>query len=369
MMLISTRSIRSGMVLGSPVYNMRGKMLIHDRVPLTDRMIQRLLELNIQYVYIEDSLSHGIEVKETVSKKVRQETIKSIEKAFSQVKQSGIPKSVLFEESARQMTGIIGVVLQEVKENNDLLTILTDVFSYDSYIFHHSFNVTLYTLSIGLKLNLPQKQLEQLGVGAILHDIGKMCISEEILMKPGRLTEAEFAEIKLHSERGFEILRGLHSVSILVAHCAYQHHERLDGSGYPRGIKEEDIHPFAKIIAVADVFDAMTSNRVYRDAMLPHQALEILYAGAGTLFDREVIEAFRRSVAIYPNGMIIELNDDRKAIVAEQNQGVTDRPVVRIVEERGERLENPYEIDLSKEFDIIITGFDPDFEVGIPSRT
>lgn len=363
MRLISTRALKPGMVLATTVYNMRGQALIHDNVPITERMIYRLQELSIQYVYIEDSLSSGIHVKGTVSSKVRQEAVQNIEMAFNQLSTSKEKPSLLvIEDSATQLKQVIDVVLSEVKANHDLLTILTDVFTYDSYIFHHSFNVTLYTLSIGLELKLSQKQLEQLGVGAILHDIGKMLVPEEILLKPGKLTEDEFCEIKKHSEHGFEILRQLHSVSLIIAHCAYQHHERLDGSGYPRGIKGEDIHPFAKIIAVADVFDAMTSNRVYRKAMLPHQALEVLYAGSGSLFDSQVIEAFRSSVAMYPNGMIVELNDGRKGIVTDQNKGVTDRPVIRIIEEDGQETDSPYPLDLSKALDKVITGFDPDYE-------
>ena len=95
---------------------------------------------------------------------------------------------------------------------------------------------------------------------------------------------------------GFAILKGVKTVPLIVAHCAYQHHERLDGTGYPRGLKNTEIHYFAKIIAVADVFDAITSNRVYRNAMLPHEGLEILYAGCGRLFDLKIVEAFRSAV-------------------------------------------------------------------------
>ncbi|WP_064092877.1 HD-GYP domain-containing protein [Rossellomorea aquimaris] len=363
MRLISTRALRPEMVLATTVYNEKGQALIHDGVPVTERMISRLQELHIQYVYIEDALSSGIQVKETVSNKVRQEAVANIEKAFNQLSVAKVPQNVLMiEDGAKQLKQVIDVVLKEIKTNHDLLMILTDVFTYDSYIFHHSFNVTLYTLSIGLELNLSTKQLEQLGVGAILHDVGKMLIPEDILLKPGKLTEEEFAEIKKHSQHGYDILRQLHTVSLTVAHCAYQHHERLDGSGYPRGLRGEDIHPFAKIIAVADVFDAMTSNRVYRKAMLPHQALEVLYAGAGSLFDTNVIEAFRRSVAIYPIGMVVELNDGKKGIVTEQNKGLTDRPIIRIIEEQGQEVHSPYEMNLSKELDMVIAGFDPDYE-------
>ena len=111
--------------------------------------------------------------------------------------------------------------------------------------------------------------------------------------------------MKQHARYGFDILRNLHSISLLVAHCAFQHHERLDGSGYPRGLVENEIHPYAKIIAVADVFDAVTSDRVYRDKMLPSQGIELIESGSGTIFDKRVVEAFKRSIVHYPNGTIV----------------------------------------------------------------
>ena len=136
----------------------------------------------------------------------------------------------------------------------------------------------------------------------------------------------------------FNYLKNIHTVSLHVAHCAYQHHERLDGSGYPRGLKDNEIHELGKIIAVADVFDAVTSNRVYRSAMLPHEGLEILYAGAGTKFEIPIVEAFRRAVAIYPNGLSVVLNDGRKGVVSGQNIGIGDRPIIRILEEIDQPL-------------------------------
>ncbi len=365
MRLISTRTLKPGMVLATTVYNAKGQALIHESVSVTERMIHRLIELNIRYVYIEDSLSEGIKVKEAIPHKVRQEAIDTIDLTFSQIQlESGAGISInaiALEQSAKQMKKITETILSEIKSNDELLTIITDVFTYDSYIFQHSFNVTMYSLSIGMELKLSQKNLELLGLGAIMHDIGKMLVPEKILLKPGKLTLEEFNEVKRHSEYGFEILRQLQSVSLIVAHCAYQHHERLNGTGYPRGIQSEDIHPFAKIIAVADVFDAMTSNRVYREAMLPHEALEVLYAGAGTLFDATVVEAFRHAVAIYPTGMVVELNDGKKGIVTKQNKGFTDRPILRIIEEADQPITEHYELDLTKALDKVIVGYDPNY--------
>lgn len=140
----------------------------------------------------------------------------------------------------------------------------------------------------------------------------------------------------------------------MIAHCAYQHHERLNGSGYPRGLIGNDIHTYGKIIAIADVYDAVTSNRVYRKAMLPHEGLEILYGGAISEFEKRFVEAFKRSVAVYPNGLTIELSDGRTGVVIRQNKHICDRPVVRILKEHNEIVNNPYEVDLSKNIQIMI---------------
>ena len=195
-------------------------------------------------------------------------------------------------------------------------------------------------------------------VGAFLHDVGKMQVKKDILLKPGKLTEEEYEQIKLHSEHGYRMLKEVPNLPLLVAHCAYQHHERINGSGYPRGLKGQDIHLYGKIIAVADVFDAVTTNRVYRKAMLPHEALEILYAGAGTLFEQNIVEAFRNSVAVYPVGLTVILNDRRIGVVVRQNMGTSNRPVVYIIEENGVPVEEPYELNLMKTLDIVITDCD-----------
>ena len=167
--------------------------------------------------------------------------------------------------------------------------------------------------------------------------------------------------IKSHSVEGFELLRKAQTIPLLVAHCAFQHHERLDGSGYPRGISDKEIHDYAKIIAVADVFDAVTSNRVYRPAMLPHEGLELLYSGVEQKFQTKIVKAFKHAVAIYPVGITVILNDGRKGVVAQQNVGLSDRPIVRILEENGHTVD-PYEINLENELSIVVIGCDTTFK-------
>jgi putative nucleotidyltransferase with HDIG domain len=362
MRLVETSTKLRGTYLGKAIYNNKGQILLNEGVKLDDHLLNRLMEMNTHYIYIQDHLTDDLKLNQPLSMKFRRKAIESIEKHFKEFEsQRHFSNVLVLEKAAQSLIRLVREIQSDIKNNHDLLALLSDVYTYDNYIFTHSLNVTMYALAIGMKLNLKDPELESLGLGAILHDVGKMKIPEEILFKPERLTEAEYDEVKKHPEEGFELLRNLSTVSLVAAHCAYQHHERLDGSGYPRGIKGNQIHYFGKIIAVADVFDAVTSNRVYRQAMLPHEGLEVLYAGSGKLYDQKIIEIFRQSVAVYPIGITVVLNDCRKGVVSQQNPGLSDRPVVRILEDHGEEV-TPYEIDLKTSLDVMITACDTTFK-------
>lgn len=361
MRYVATNTVKTGAILARAIYNDKGQILLSEGVSLKEGLIHRLLDIGIPYIYIQDEKTKDIFYKEVIPRELKTKAIKSIENTFHQLRLDGTtPSAITIEKATPNFTALVRELHTQIKGNNDLLSLLSDVFTYDNYIFTHSFNVTLYSLAIGMELGLNQKDLETLGLGAILHDVGKMKIPTDVLFKPGKLTEEEFEQIKKHPQDGFNILRNVQTISLIVAHCAYQHHERLNGSGYPRKIKGDEIHLFAKILAVADVFDAVTSDRVYRGAMLPHNGLEILFAGVGNLFDKEIVEAFRRAVAIYPVGLTVELSDGRKGVVAEQNNHVSDRPIIRVLEENGEEVE-PYDLDLMIELSIVITGCDTTF--------
>ncbi|QDP40996.1 HD-GYP domain-containing protein [Radiobacillus deserti] len=362
MRLVATRTIEPGTMLAKPIYTDKRKVLIQKDVKLTNNMLKRLLQLGITYVYIHDPFTEDIMVSSAISDELRLDAVHTIKKSFTQFQKEGfVDGSYLFEETGKQMAGMVQDLLKEIEAKDEVLSILSDILITDDYVFSHSLNVTIYTLALAKELGFSQKKLEEIGLGAMLHDVGKMFIPEEILQKEEKLTDYEFEVIKYHTEEGFNFLRKAKNIPLITAHCAYQHHERLNGSGYPRGLVNNEIHEYAKIIGVADVFDAVTSNRVYRDAMLPHQGLEILYAGVGELFDKHMVEAFRKSIAVYPNGLTVQLNDGRVGVVVNQNPNVPDRPAIRIIEEREERLSKPYEIDLLKELNIVITSCDTTF--------
>ncbi|WP_339288168.1 HD-GYP domain-containing protein [Ureibacillus sp. FSL K6-0786] len=349
MRLISINAAKPGMIMGRAIFNESGHPLVQRHVKMTEGIIRRLKQMNIQYIYIEDEISKDIVVEETVPLELRAKAVSNIERSFRQMKGlNSRDAAFVLDKQSKKLNFLVDDLLKTIFSNNEMLTIITDTYLYDEALFQHSFNVTLYSLAIAKELGYPYEDLRTIGIGALLHDVGKMVLPLEILHKPGQLTDEEFAIMKLHTRYGFNILRNLHTVSLLVAHCALQHHERLDGSGYPRGLVDNEIHPYAKIIAVADVFDAVTSNRVYRDKMLPSEGIDLIESDSGTLFEKRVVDALIKSVVHYPNGTVLCLSDGRRGIVAKQNTKQSSRPYVRIFEENGMLLESTYLLNLEE---------------------
>ncbi|MCL7748971.1 HD-GYP domain-containing protein [Halalkalibacter alkaliphilus] len=355
MRLVAIRSVTAGAKLAKSIYNDNGQILLYEGVELTERSLTRLYELGISFIYIYDERTHGIEIETGVSLETKRKAIRTIKSEFKGIANHlKLKKSFNIDHFNKDFAKIVRAILTDIKNNENALTLLSDMFVYDSYIFTHSLNVSIYTLGLAVDLGFSDKKLMEIGMGSLLHDIGKMTIPVDILNKPGKLTDEEFKVIQSHSMAGFEILRKAPNISLLSAHCALQHHERLDGTGYPRGLKSNDIHLYAKMITIADVFDAVTSNRVYRKPMLPHEALELLYSGVGKQFDQDLVKAFRRTVAVYPVGLTVTLSDERVGIVVKQNKQLSTHPVVRIIKENGIELTEPYDIDLMERYNITI---------------
>ena len=366
MRLISINILKSGMKIGRTIYNEAGHPLLKADAIVSDRIIERLKQLNIRYVYIDDLISSGIEVEESVPTEKRMKIVNQITDSFHKIKGLNFQDASLVLDKQSKVIGVIvDDLLDSILNSEEILTVLTDAFLYDEYLYQHSFQVTLYSLAIAKELGYSSNDLRNIGIGAMLHDVGKLMVPTSILLKPGRLSDEEYETMKHHTTYGFEILRNLHTISLLVAHCAFQHHERLDGSGYPRGLVDYEIHPYAKVIAVADVFDAVTSNRVYREKMLPSQGICIIDAGSGTLYDAKVVEALKRSVVHYPNGTIVMLSDGRRGVVAKQNITDSSRPIIRIFEENQILLKATYILNLMEVTNLKILKVETEYVIGV----
>jgi putative nucleotidyltransferase with HDIG domain len=362
--LISIASCITGMITAKPIFSGEGRTLLAENVTLTERMIERLKELGIQMIYINDEATQDVMIKEAISEQTRSMVMTTLKTSFNELvpidKGTGSLGKFNSQKMMKDCRTIIDNLMSELRENKNSMNLLVNIFNYDNnYVFRHSLNVTLYTITLALNSGFTEKQLVELAQGALFHDIGKILIPPDILDKQSQLTDEEFQEVKEHTWLGFEILRKIEGFSLLAAHCALQHHERLNGSGYPRGLKSAEIHEYAKIVAVADVFDALTTHRSYRRALLPHVALEVLFSESGTSFDPDIIKRFRDRIALYPEGMSVLLNTREKGVVFDANRKVsTIRPIVRIIYgAEGQRLEKPYELDLSNHLDTMITDF------------
>lgn len=354
MRLLSIGQIRPGMKLGKRIYNEEGLTLLAEGAELTVSIIRRLERLGIDILYVQDEVTDDIVLPEMVADETRREAVKQIRTVYRSMMNDKMGRMSYphLGYSFRKMTESI---LDDLGSREDVLIMLGDIHTTDHYLYTHSFNVCLYTLTLGMAAGHSREDLFTLGMGSILHDIGKTRISPKVLLKPGRLTDEEFAEMKRHTELGYALLKDEPFVPLLAAHCAFQHHERLDGSGYPRGIRDGEIHDFAKWIAITDSYDAMTTNRVYRRGMLPHEAVDILYSGSCTQYDQRKLEVFRDKVALYPVGLTVRLSTGQTGVVTSVPPKTPNRPIVRVIEDEEGASVQPYEVDLSRHLSIMVS--------------
>ncbi|TVM30361.1 HD-GYP domain-containing protein [Oceanidesulfovibrio marinus] len=245
-----------------------------------------------------------------------------------------------------QSERLVESVIDSVVRNEDAMVSLTKLRSFDEYSYTHSINVAVLAVAFGKNLGLPRDRLRALGSAGIFHDLGKSRIPEAILNKPGKLTAEEFEVMKSHPKFGFELLVQQGSASDQVLLGVLQHHEKFNGKGYPGGVSGNAISLLARIIAVADVYDALTSERVYKKGMMPYKALSLMYTMRGEDFHIGYVERFIKSMGIYPVGSFVRLSTREYAVVTGSNMAAPLFPQVTVVLTPGQRGCPPRELDL-----------------------
>lgn len=355
MRLVHINLLQPGMKLGKRIFSEEGLVLLSEDVELTSRLIGRLKDLGIGYVYIQDAATEDIIVPDMLQEETKRRALVEIKQQFQHM--SGFKSKNQITHFGKALSGVMHSILEDIGGQKEAMIMLMDMNSSDFDLYTHSLNVCVYTLVLGVASGYTRQQLMEIGLGALLHDIGKTQIPSDILHKPSRLSDEEYKVIQQHTTYGHRILKDEPGIPLLAAHCALQHHERIDGSGYPFGLKGNEIHEYAKWIALADSYDAMTTNRVYRQALLPHQAVEVLYTGSGTLYEQWMLEKFRDCVAIYPVGISVKLSTGEVGVVAAIQPRVPQRPLIRVIKDaEGQVLAAPYEINLATKLSVMITG-------------
>ncbi|MBW7572082.1 HD-GYP domain-containing protein [Caproiciproducens faecalis] len=327
MRYVPTLCLREGMVLAKNLYGNDGSLLLQQGQPLKPSYISHIAHNGFQGVYISDKLSDEIEIKTVINDQLRNSAVTAVKDMYNQTLTTGFNQ--IMADNAKV---IVQDIVEEIILNQNIMVNMIDLKSYDNYTYFHSVNVGVLSIVMGVTLGLNETDLFKLGLGALLHDIGKVFVSKGIIDKTDSLTPEEYEEVKKHPDLGYEYLtRANLDLPLLGLIGILQHHERMDGSGYPAGLSGDGINRFSRIISIADVFDAMTSDRPYRPAMMPSEVMEYLMGGAGTLFDPELIQLFTRKVAAFPLGTCVLLNNGLTAIVVENYEDCVLRPKVKVV--------------------------------------
>lgn len=328
MRYVKAEHLEKGMVLVYTLYDNNEKVLLKANRKLTQNYINRIQQMDIMglYVFEDDEITEHTPI---VSEQTRLKAIKSLKKL-----------------NIDDCIYIANNIVEEIRESESMIVETINLSTYDNYTYTHSVNVDILSVVLGVACGLRDDELRKLSQAALLHDIGKTCVPIEILNKPGKLTDEEFEEIKKHPHYGYNMLKDNYDVSSVTRIAILSHHENEDGSGYPRSLTSEHIHLFAKIIHIADVYDALTTKRVYKDAMNPADALEYLMGNSERLFDKELVATFLDYIAPYPLGVQVELSTGQKGLVVKNNRAMLSRPIVR--------LDSGTLIDLMEQLDVTI---------------
>ena len=284
-------------------------------------------------VITQEAKSH--DEKLVVNEKVRDVAVDGIKKLFTTARNEthGVGNMTTAFQIVTNLDMILDDLVDTVTSNPKGLVQIAGLRSYDEYTYHHSLSVSVLSVAIGQAMNLNPKEIKRLGRTALLHDIGKMMVPHELITKPSALTSAEFASVKRHPVIGARFLKKEYIGNEELWSGVEFHHEKIDGSGYPNGLRDKDIPLFARIISVADVYDALTSYRPYRDPMRPPaNAIELLMSEAGAAFDLGVVQSFVRRIELYPIGSTVQISDKRFGQVINNRHPM--RPTLKILDSK-----------------------------------
>ena len=358
--------LRPGMVTAEDIFSYNNQMIVPKGSTLDDKMITRLEFYSVLAVRIIDDsetdprdLSHPSAISGVIDENsAYSQRIKSSQQ-FKKFETSFLETADRFRDNLRgiaekgaevnsqEMINSVTSLITEDMTGISVFDMLHNMRQYDDFTFMHSMNVALICNVFAKWLGLGENEINMLTLGALLHDIGKLKIPDQIIRKPDKLSPAEYNIIKTHSLQGYNILR-TKNVDESIRQCALMHHERCDGSGYPLGVTGEKISSYAKIVAIADVYDAMTAARVYRGPLCPFKVISIFESEGLQKYDSHYILTFLEHVATTYMNNRVRLNNGMEGDVIFMNKNQYSRPMIQC----GDKF-----IDLSKEPDLYIETF------------
>ncbi len=358
---VRTAELRPGMKTAEDVYSYNNQMILPQDTILTDKMITRLEFYSILSIQILDEDGAGnlrltasrIQEGAPYSEKVKSsKQFKEFEKAYLRTAEgfkNDLHAIVEFRaqiDPQRMFNNIAGLITKNMT-SNAVFDMLHNMREYDDYTYIHSLNVSLICNIFAKWLKLSRREIETVTLCGLLHDAGKLMIPESIMRKPGKLTPSEYNIVKTHSLQGYNILKD-YNINANVKECALMHHERCDGTGYPLGLTGDRINPYAKIVAIADVYDAMTSARIYRGPLCPYKVISIFESEGLQKYEGKYILTFLQHIAeTYMNNRV-RLSNGLEGDVVFMNRNSLSKPLIQC---GGEF------VDLSRESGVYIETF------------
>lgn len=349
MKMVFVRDLGTDVTIGKSIYDSFGKLLVKAGTKTTKENIEFLKRNMIFIIYIEDDKLEDVKIDEELDK-IKVKTLEKMPGIFSTLCSGDV-------ESAKEAMQSMNNLVDYISAEGDLNINLYELKTYDQYTYIHCIDTGIMACFLGKRMGYNKEKIKSLTISALLHDIGKTKISNELINKKEKLTEEEFETLKLHPEYGKMILEQLGILSGDIVNGVYQHHERYDGTGYPKGLRKSEISEFAKIISICDVFTAVSANRSYRRRFDPNEAYELILSGSGSMFDPNVVEKFRMAFFVYPLGACVKLSNGIEGYVVKQNESFPDKPIIRVTYDinTGKPI-SPYEINLVEKYNIVISG-------------
>lgn len=363
MLFITKEHLKPGMVIAKDInlYSDDDKnlitLLLSKGQVLNQVFINKIIFHDIAGVYIENEAFNDITIEPVIDSRLEARAVSEIKEVFSEFKAC---TGKINTSSVRKISKIVDDLIVDILNKKELSNNIIEFKNHDCYTYFHCLNVAVLSITTGISLGLSEHMLHELGVSGLLHDIGKMLIPPEIINKKETLTQEEFEIIKKHPKNAVKQLE--HLVSYDILRGIESHHEKLDGSGYPYGRTNGNIHLYGKILAICDVYDALTSDRSYRKTCFPSEVIEYIMGCAGSHFDYEILCKFLKNIVAYPLGTFVKLSLGSIGVVIKNYPENIMRPVVRIINQDntvGDELDLLYDHNL---MNVTITGMGYDYD-------
>ena len=341
MQKLSVSCLQPHMQSAQNVYQADGRCLIRSGDLLDEPLIAQIREWGLGSLAIRHPLFDASVPPELAPETDRVRVIGKVRDLYQEMAWTGKLNLASLASCAQEL-------LEIVRSRRNVMVHWGDLRTFGDYVYSHSVNVCLLASLLGMHRQLDDRDLQDLALGALAHDLGLMQIPLSIMNKPGKLTPEEIRLSRQHTQFAFDLLTACDPPPTRAAQIALQHHENVDGSGYPRGVRDADLPELSRIVAVVNMYDALVTERPFRRAFLPHEACELLSTLVNRYLDADLLDLFLSFVAVYPAGSVVRINTGQIGIVREVPWRNAARPLLSVItDERGQLLDTPQLLDLA----------------------